>query len=78
MCNRGGEKWRKGKRNVLVVEFHCDEQQEPSAEGQMHVGRTALSKDMMEVQKLIARTSKQATACLLIQLRDNFTCNRVI
>lgn len=26
--------------------------------GQMHVAGTALSKDMMEVQKLIARTSK--------------------
>lgn len=46
----------------MVVKFHCDEQQEPSAEGQMHVGRTALSKDMMEVQKLIARTSKQEEA----------------
>lgn len=49
----GGEKQRKG-----VVKFHCDEQQKPSAEGQMRVGRTVLSKDMMQVQKLIARTCK--------------------
>lgn len=56
MCNREGER---EKQFCLVIECHCDEQQGPSAEGQRHVGRTALSKDMMEVQKLIARTSKQ-------------------
>lgn len=46
----------------------------------MHVGRTVLSKDMMEVQKLIARTSKREknAVCLLIQLKNNLTCTCVM
>lgn len=59
VCYREGEKNRRREGIVFVVNFHCDEQQEPSAEGQMHVVRPVLSKDMMAVQKLIARTSKQ-------------------
>lgn len=47
------------ERTVLVVKYNCDEQQGPSVETWMHVGKTLLSKDMMEVQRLIARTSKQ-------------------
>ena len=60
-----GKRWKivrkerereESERTILVVKFHCDEPQKPSAEGQMCVGRTVLSKDMTEV--LIARTSK--------------------
>lgn len=77
LCGRR-EKQRKGRRTVSVVKLHCDVLQKPSAEGQMRVGRTVLSKDMMEV--LIARTSKHEknTACLLIQLKDNLTCTCLI
>lgn len=78
-CNREGERNR-GKGENGLWKFHCVEQQEPSTEGQMHVGRKVLSKDMKEVQKLIARTSKQEkkTACLLIQRKDNLTCTCII
>lgn len=55
LCGGREERQRPG----LVVKLQCEEQQK-----QMRVGRTVLSKDMMPVQKLIARTSKQGkTEC---------------
>lgn len=58
---------------VLVVKFQCDEQQEPSAEGQMHVS-SVQGHDGGSKANYQNKQTRKNTACLLIKLKDNLTC----
>lgn len=53
------KKHRKGREQFCLWNFSGWVAEAFCKQGQMHVGRTVLSKDKTGVQKLIARTSKQ-------------------